>query len=139
MNVYIAAGVANVLRRYLPWALLLLVLVDVAGHGDRQASGLPRDLSVVIVEDVERRAGLPAGQLDQLTSDGPESLIAWMRANCKEWRIIDAEDDTSRDVAIIRELAAKPRKSAPWIATSGRVSEALPPTAAETIKKLKAR
>jgi hypothetical protein len=139
MNVYIAAGVADALRRYLPWALIALLLVSVVGHGDRQASGLPRDLSIVIVEDAERRADLPAGQLDQLTSEGPESLIGWMRANCKEWRIIDVEDDTSRDVPIVRELAAKPRKSVPWITTSGRVSEPLPATAEQTIKKLKGR
>jgi hypothetical protein len=97
-------------------------------------------LRVLLVEDVTERVRLPAGQIEQLTSDGEGSLIGYLKANAKEWALIDQGDSVELASKSIQELAAHPREGVPWIvAGNGRRGYAGPlgETSAETIKKLK--
>ena len=103
-----------------------------------KASGKP--VRVMIVEDVTRRQELPREQLEQLTSETDDALITWLKANAKEWRIVDQAADVSQDSPGAQQLFAVKRDAVPWIvAGNGRrgVSERLPATKGETLAKLK--
>lgn len=97
-------------------------------------------LRVLIVEDVTDRVRLPAGQIEQLTSDADGSLIGYLRANAKEWALIDQADSVELASESIQQLAEYPREQSPWIvAGNGKRGYAGPlgETSGETIEKLK--
>ena len=113
----------EVLRRH-P-LLVLFVLALAAGNYSHQ-SGTPSPtteagLRVMVIEDVTQRDKLPREQLEQLTSEADESLITWLRANAKEWRIVDQAADVSQDSPGAQQLFAVKRDAVPWIvAGNGR-------------------
>ena len=124
--------------------LVALALVLVLALRDPQ-SGIDSPttesgLRVLIIEDVTERVRLPAGQIEQLTSDADGSLIAYLKANAKEWALIDQADGVELASESIRQLAEYPRQESPWIvAGNGKRGYAGPlgETSGETIKKLK--
>lgn len=121
------------LRSLLPWLMLAAIVLG----GSRSSS---EPLNVLIVEDTQRRVELPPGQLAILTSESPGSVIEYLRANANEWRIADDEATFEAEDEAIQRLAIDKPESLPWLSASRgkrKISESLPTTATETIKKLR--
>lgn len=104
-------------------------------------------LYVLIVEETASRAELKAGQREILLGTAPGSVRDYLKSHCArdtsgrpEFRILDTDDDLSRDSKVWQDVWARPRKSIPWIAISNGkdgFEGPLPATAAECLQLLK--
>ena len=87
------------------WALL---------HGTAIAGGVG-PISVLIVEESADRDQLTAGQREALFSNASGSVRDYLRAHNYELRLLDKDDDLSRDNPKWQTAFALPRASLPWL------------------------
>jgi hypothetical protein len=103
-------------------------------------------LRVFIFEETADRDKLQPGQREALLADGPGSVRDYARTHCvkignqPEFRLIDKDQDLTRDTVAVQLAGKLPRTSLPWlIVSNGKSGQSipLPATAAETLAILK--
>lgn len=103
-------------------------------------------LRVFIFEETADRDKLTPGQREALLSTAPGSVRDYATTHCvkingqSEFRLIDKDQDLSKDTEAVQLAGKLPRTSLPWLVVSNGKSGdsvALPATAAETLTLLK--
>lgn len=72
-------------------------------------------LHVLIIEEMDQRASLPASQVSIFTST---KLRDWFKANNVQWRQFDDDADLSQVDQKWKDAMARPRTSTPWVVAS---------------------